>query len=154
MSPAWSRRLGVGALLVALAASVAALEPRDGPVAEGVDCSRAARVVDGGLSRLLCGRELARRDLVDGELVVDGVRGARMAPDEIAFLGLRVDVNTASAAELDTLPRVGPVLARRIIEGRPYGRVDELLEVKGIGPKTLERLRERAVTSFSPPPSR
>jgi len=39
------------------------------------------------------------------------------------------------------LPGIGPVLARRIVEGRPYARVEDLLKVKGIGPATLERLR-------------
>ncbi|MEZ0348015.1 MAG: ComEA family DNA-binding protein [Thermus sp.] len=52
-----------------------------------------------------------------------------------------VSLNRASLEELESLPGVGPVLARRIVEGRPYGRVEDLLRVKGIGPATLERLR-------------
>jgi len=56
-----------------------------------------------------------------------------------------IDVNTASAEELDRLPGIGPHYAREIVRYREqHGRfrtVDELLEVKGIGPKKLARIR-------------
>ncbi|MEZ5337983.1 MAG: helix-hairpin-helix domain-containing protein [bacterium] len=56
-----------------------------------------------------------------------------------------LDLNSASAAELDELPGIGPVLAQRIVsvreQRRGFGSVDELLEVEGIGSATLERLR-------------
>jgi competence protein ComEA len=56
----------------------------------------------------------------------------------------RVNLNTASQAELETLPRVGPATARKIIEYReasPFQSVDDLLNIHGIGEKTLEGLR-------------
>ncbi|MEX2541189.1 MAG: ComEA family DNA-binding protein [Trueperaceae bacterium] len=56
----------------------------------------------------------------------------------------RISVNSAVAAELELLPGVGPVTAGRIVAGRPYSRLEDLLRVKGIGEKTLERLREHA----------
>jgi competence protein ComEA len=52
-----------------------------------------------------------------------------------------IDLNTATAAELETLPGVGPKTAALIIQERPYSSVDDLLRVKGIGEKTLEKLR-------------
>lgn len=55
----------------------------------------------------------------------------------------QIDINTASETELRALPGIGPTLARRIIEGRPYRTVDELDRVSGIGPTVLNRLRER-----------
>ena len=55
--------------------------------------------------------------------------------------GQLVDLNTASVAELDGLPGVGPVLAQRIVDRRPFTSVDELDEVSGVGPTLLERLR-------------
>lgn len=58
--------------------------------------------------------------------------------------GARIDLNSASAEELGTLPRVGPVLAQRIVDWRKdHGRfstVEELDAVDGVGPKMLETL--------------
>jgi competence protein ComEA len=56
-----------------------------------------------------------------------------------------VNVNTASAAELEHLPGVGPSLARRIVEHRQkngaFQAPEDLLLVRGIGEKSFERLR-------------
>lgn len=52
-----------------------------------------------------------------------------------------IDVNAASEADLQRLPGVGPVTARKIVEARPFREPDDLLRVKGIGSKTMERLR-------------
>lgn len=56
-----------------------------------------------------------------------------------------VDINTAGAAELESLPGIGPTLAGRIIRYReeegPYSTVEELMNVQGIGERTLDRLR-------------
>ena len=49
-----------------------------------------------------------------------------------------INLNTATASELQLLYRVGPALAERIIAGRPYETVEALEDVKGIGPATLE----------------
>jgi competence protein ComEA len=56
----------------------------------------------------------------------------------------RLDVNRASASELQRLPGIGPKLSQRIVETRrkkPFQSVDDLRRVSGIGPKILERLR-------------
>jgi competence protein ComEA len=55
--------------------------------------------------------------------------------------GRRLNINTATQAELEALRGVGPVIARRIIEGRPCRSVDELHRFKGIGKKRLEEIR-------------
>lgn len=61
----------------------------------------------------------------------------------------RVDLNTADASALDTLPRIGPAIAQRIIEHRtahgPFASADDLLAVSGIGAKTVEALRPLVV---------
>jgi competence protein ComEA len=52
-----------------------------------------------------------------------------------------VDLNTATLAELEQLPQIGPARGNRIIQGRPYGAVEDLLRIDGIGPAILEAIR-------------
>jgi len=52
-----------------------------------------------------------------------------------------IDINTASRDVLMTLPGIGEVTANRIIEGRPYQKATDLLQVNGIGPRTLDDIR-------------
>lgn len=54
----------------------------------------------------------------------------------------KVNINSASSSELDTLPRVGPVTAQKIIDSRPYTTVDDLLNKGVLGPKTFEGLKD------------
>jgi competence protein ComEA len=60
-----------------------------------------------------------------------------------------VNINTAGAEELDTLPGVGPSTAAAILEFRrehgPFQRIEDLLEVRGIGEKKLAGMRDRIV---------
>lgn len=57
----------------------------------------------------------------------------------------RLNVNKATQAELELLPGIGPAMAKRIIEFRSahgsFKRIEDLDKVKGIGPKTLDKLR-------------
>ena len=94
------------------------------------------------------------RPVSDGEQIVVPVRGV-VPPGSVGGAGEtgasspgtggRVNLNTATAADLDTLPRVGPAIAQRIIEWRTangrFTAVDDLLSVPGIGEKMLEALR-------------
>lgn len=57
-----------------------------------------------------------------------------------AVAGL-IDLNTATAAELERLPRIGPAMAERIIAGRPYARIEDILRVRGIGPATFQQIK-------------
>jgi competence protein ComEA len=63
-----------------------------------------------------------------------------------AGAGGKLDLNTATAEQLETLPGIGPATAAAIIEHRerkgPFRSVDALLDVRGIGPAKLEQIRD------------
>jgi competence protein ComEA len=90
------------------------------------------------------------RKLVDGEQVMIPARGqaATAAPPggtSGAPAAGPLDLNTATAEQLDTLPGVGEVTAGRIVAYRsahPFTSVDELLEVPGIGQRRFEQLKD------------
>ena len=67
------------------------------------------------------------------------VRLKRTPLDQLA-LGVPINVNRVHAGALVALPGVGQTIADRLIRGRPYSHVDDLLRVKGIGPKSLYRM--------------
>ena len=78
------------------------------------------------------------RKLADGELIAVGVT-ASAEPGPL-------NLNSATLAQLDALPGVGPVLAQRIIDFRTkrggFKQVDELRQVDGIGEETFARLKD------------
>lgn len=63
-----------------------------------------------------------------------------------SLAGGLVNINTASAEELTTLPGIGPIKADAIIANRPYDSVDDLGRVTGIGPSTVEKLTPLVTT--------
>jgi competence protein ComEA len=90
--------------------------------------------------------------LVDGEQILVGLRAPVLPPgsgvpssDPTATQVTRVDLNTATAEQLDTLPDIGPVTAEAILRWRAdngsFSSVDELLDVSGIGDATLADVR-------------
>lgn len=85
------------------------------------------------------------RTVQDGEQLLVPVVGASPVPGSSLQDG-RVNVNTADATALDTLPGIGPAIAERIVSWRekngPFASVDDLLSVPGIGERMLATLRE------------
>jgi len=57
----------------------------------------------------------------------------------------QIDINSASAEELDKIINVGPATAEKIIANRTYDSVDDLLRVKGIGDLTLIEIKEQGI---------
>jgi len=72
---------------------------------------------------------------------------ARGATPQAATAGEKVNINTAGVDELVALPGIGKAYAERIVEYRqkngPFKRVEDILNVRGIGEKTFERIRDR-----------
>ncbi|MBL6276035.1 ComEA family DNA-binding protein [Micromonospora fiedleri] len=148
-------------------------EPADGATGEVV-VAVAGKVRRPGLVRLPAGARVAdaveaaggalpgvdvamlnpARKVADGELIVVGVAAATPAvgaapgagPAAGADPGGRLNLNTASQSQLETLPGVGPVLARRIIEHRDehggFRSVSDLRQVNGIGDARYEELKD------------
>lgn len=77
-----------------------------------------------------------------------------LSASQALLLGLPLELNTASAEDLEALPGIGPGVARAIVEDRArrghFRSVDELERVRGIGPKALERLRGFLVVRGAP----
>ena len=70
---------------------------------------------------------------------------ASKAANSHAQSAARVDVNSASLQTLETLPGVGPAVAKRIEEGRPYNSLQDLEKVKGLGKARIEAMRDKVI---------
>jgi competence protein ComEA len=119
-----------------------------------------ARVADAlaAAGGLLPGADAASVNLAavvtDGQQIAVGVPGATGDPGAQpsstgAGAGAPVNLNAATAADLDGLPGIGPVLAQRIVDYRlqegPFTSVDQLDDVPGIGPALFAQLRKRVI---------
>jgi hypothetical protein len=97
---------------------------------------------------------------VDGRVACGRSTAGRLSARAELLLGTGLDVNAASRADLEVVPRVGPALARRIVEDReargPFGSIAELDRVPGIGPGLVRAmapwLRVVRPATTAPPP--
>jgi competence ComEA-like helix-hairpin-helix protein len=164
-------RAAWGAVVLLAAVSAAGLVEFGGggppplPCTDGELVELRGRAEDGfGPSRLVCRQELpAALEVLGCGAVVPGGRavavgeGCRPAPASATaslLLGRPVDVNTATAEDLEALPGIGSGLARRIVASRerdgPFGGLSDLRRVKGLGPSRIRALAGWAVAAGDP----
>jgi competence protein ComEA len=123
------------------------MEIRPRPATEKFDVTREERNV---LVFLAVGLVLGSwpRNGQDGAAGGTEEPDARAAETEVVDL-FPIDLNAASAELLAELPGIGPSKAQAIVARResdgPYRTVDDLAEVRGIGPKTVDRLRQLVI---------
>lgn len=112
-----------------------------------------ALVVAGGLSES-ADREWVAKNLNLALKLKDGVKiyipsqGQSVELKAKSVLGTDsvqglININIASEGELDSLPGIGPVTAAKIINGRPYEAIEDLLSRKIVGTKVFEQIREK-----------
>ena len=115
----------------------------DAVYAESDRVFRAGSAAPGGAFAVAVGADSSATDTTAGGK--SAVASAEESPRAQHQGSATVDVNTAGSAQLQQLPRIGPKMAARIIAYReangPFQRVEELENVRGIGPATLEKLR-------------
>jgi competence protein ComEA len=171
---AWQARPSADPVAVRPAPSAAPLSALSAPTSAGaVVVAVSGRVRRPGLVRLPAGARVAdavdaaggalpgtdlsfvnlARKLVDGELVVIGVTPPPGTVDTAGgpsgAAGGRVNLNTATMAQLEALPGVGPVLAQRIVDFRtrhgPFRSVADLRQVDGVGDARYTQLKDLVV---------
>lgn len=84
-------------------------------------------------------------------------KGRKPRPPEPVIIPAIIDMDVATAEEIETLRGIGPSLARRIVQDRdtlgPFGSLDGLQRVKGVGPKLAQRIDSSVTFSLLPRPS-
>src|SRR5574337_729613 len=63
----------------------------------------------------------------------------------------KIDLNTATLRELERLPGFGPELAKRVVQHRPYHKLDELIAKKVLGRKQFARIKEQIRVNSAQP---
>jgi competence protein ComEA len=135
-APEVSASISVGVVVVDVAGKVRHPGVVELPIGSRVRDAIAA--AGGVLPRHAAGVNLARV-LIDGEQIVVGEEAATQS-------NAKLNINRATASQLEELPGVGPVLAQRIVEYRQahggFRRIEELDAVSGVGPSMMSKLKD------------
>lgn len=133
------------AVRVIRAATSEAGSPLQPALEHQIQASDSAARAGQGKGRGRSSRRPSRRDQA-GRAAVDTASRIRPAPllDRPGYIGSRLDLDVATAAQIDSLPGVTPTMARRIVRDRmthgPFLSLDGLRRVSGAGPRFVERL--------------
>lgn len=105
-------------------------------------------IAAGGLS-VSADREYIAKNLNLATKLTDGAKiyvpsvGEAVIGGAVLNSSSQININTGSQSSLEDLPGIGPVTAAKIIEGRPYGSVDELLSKKIVGNKVFGQIKDK-----------
>jgi len=112
-------------------------------------------IVAGGLSAMADREYIAKNlnlatRLTDGAKIyiprvgeADSIKSITSIKGSSQVLTGQININLATEQELDILPGIGPVTAQKIIAGRPYNSVDELLSKKVVGSKVFSDIKDK-----------
>jgi len=84
--------------------------------------------------------------LTDGQKIYIPRAGEAVSGTATSSVSGKININNASSEQLDTLPGIGPVTAQKIISGRPYSSIQELLSKKAVGVATFEKIKDKIST--------
>jgi competence protein ComEA len=117
------------------------------PLADGAQVQVVMRAAPTSTAAIAGAREVAQGNTPAASSPTAEVKsGVAGVPASTGSAGALVNINTANAAQLEALPKIGPVIALRIIEYRtqhgPFATREDLMNVKGIGPAVFEALRD------------
>lgn len=112
--------------------------PKDVRVSDAVSAA-GGLTADADQSRINLAAKLADGQKIYIAKVGENIQGQSLTGS--AATGL-INMNTATEAQLDTLPGVGPVTAQKIIASRPYSSLEELLSKKAVGRSTFEKIKD------------
>ncbi len=163
-TPSEGRALLFLAAVAALGLGVRGWRAASGPDPPAADREALARQIAAVDSAVTLGgprrAQRSRTESTERSAVSPGyasANGSATAPGAVE-MPPPVDLDRATAPELDELPGIGPALAARIIADRdangPFGSLEALQEVKGIGPSLAARLSPRVTFSSPPRPAR
>jgi competence protein ComEA len=103
--------------------------------------NQAQKIVDGGKIYIPATGEIQTTNIPAQSEPVNFISDASSSE---GISGL-ININSATEGQLDSLPKVGPVTAKKIIAGRPYGIIEELVSKKVLGQKTFDGLKDKIV---------
>lgn len=162
-TPAERKALLFLALVAVLGAGVRAFAAPSGPGTTDAEARRALRLQmnaveqarrDGRRSKAGQG---SKKSATSGATRASTATGSSRTPRSPGQPAPALDVDRASAAELEQLPGIGPALALRIVDDRnrngPFGSITNLQRVRGIGPALSNRLTPHVTFSGTPRPT-